>query len=119
MAKKKRKTWWIWVLIILALLAGAAFYISRQVSAAAERMEMLMGPKEKNYTVARGTIERSVTASGTLSAPDTELVWLADGLKPSMIPVKVGDAVSKDDILAVFEPRSVVEQVQYIAKMTE
>lgn len=119
MAKKKRKTWWIWVLIILALLAGAAFYISRQVSAAAERMEMLMGPKEKNYTVARGTIERSVTASGTLSAPDTELVWLADGLKPSMIPVKVGDAVSKDDILAVFEPRSVVEQVQYIAKKTE
>lgn len=113
MAAKKRKKTWIIVVIVLAALAVGAFFGIRALKNRAARTAELMMPSERTYVVERGTVEKSISASGTLTAADEKVVELPDGLKVAEINVKVGDAVKAGDPLVTLDPDSIAAQFVY------
>lgn len=105
MAKKKRKVWiWIVLLIVVAALAGGYLWF-RNLSS---RMTVI---EYKTYTVNRGTVVRSITSSGRLSAGGDEAVKAESGIKIKTVYYKEGDAVQSGDVLASYDPDSIRDRI--------
>ena len=115
MQKKKKRTL-VWV-IVLVVLAAIATFITINIKRAGELAQTMLSSIQE-YTVERGTIESTITASGALEAADTQTLELIDGLEFSEIYAKAGDEVKAGDVLALLDVDSVREQVAYLSRET-
>lgn len=112
---KKRK--WIGIVAALAIALAATLLIWRGCAGGAAGAGDAAGlvPYE-TYSVARGTLEKTITATGALVCADTDVMNLPDGILVDDVLVKTGDVVAKGDTLALLNAASVNEQLAYLAK---
>ncbi len=115
MDKPKKRKWWIWLIVVVAVIAVVIFIVIQNLAAQSQAILEAMSGTEQSYTVARGTVEKTITATGQLSAPDQVLVKLPDGLMVEEILVSAGDRVSAGDPLARLDANSVALQLAYLA----
>lgn len=102
---KKRKKKWPWILLaIVVVIAAAVFIVAR---GALNRLT----PSYQTYAVAPGSIEVSVTGSGTLAAGETLGVEIPAGVKVREVLVKAGDVVEAGQALAVLDMDSLQDAV--------
>ena len=95
--KKKRSRVWLWVLIaVVVTVAVGLLLLSRAIQRAAE-------PVYAAYTVENGTVERTITGSGRLTAADSETLKLPAGVRVESVPAKTGDIVRAGDVLATLD----------------
>lgn len=99
--RKKRKTWIIWLVVVLvlagALLGGRQMLLSRVDPLANVR----------NAKATTGSIAKTITGTGTLSAEDTTSdVTVLDGLQIDQVLVSAGDTVQADTLIATFDAES-------------
>lgn len=111
--KKKRVILW---LIILAVLVIAAVVTVKVIQA--KTTDALQNVLYQTYTVERGTVESTITASGQLSAADTRNVLAPDGMTVTRIRVVAGDPVKTGDVLCELDPDSVRKQLIYELKQS-
>jgi multidrug efflux pump subunit AcrA (membrane-fusion protein) len=97
--KKKRKTWVI--LLVIAVLAVAA--ILTVPSLLASRLANPLA-NVRSVKATTGTIEKTVTGTGSLSAKETTVeVDVLDGLLVDLVRVEAGDNIAPGDELATFD----------------
>lgn len=116
MGQPKKRKRWILLVVILAAVAVAVVLLVRSISAKAQKAMTELAGAELTYTVARGTLEKTITATGVLSAVDTELVKLPNGILVDKVLVTVGEAVTAGQPLARLNAASVGEQLAYVQK---
>ena len=68
MGQPKKRKRWILLVVILAAVAVAVVLLVRSISAKAQKAMTELAGAELTYTVARGTLEKTITATGVLSA---------------------------------------------------
>ncbi len=116
MDKRKKRGRWIWLLVILAVLVAGIILVMNNVARQAQAVAAALTSQEQTHTVARGTLEKTITASGMLSAADEQLIKLPDGLLVEEVLVTAGEAVAAGQPLARLNADSVGEQLAYLAK---
>ena len=95
--KKKKSRVWLWVLIaVVVTIAVGLLLISNAMQRAAE-------PVYTAYTIETGTVERTITGSGRLSAADSETLALPAGVRVESVSAKAGDIVKAGDVLATLD----------------
>ena len=95
--KKKKSRVWLWVLIaVVVTVAVGLLLLSNAIKRAAE-------PVYAAYTIENGTVERTITGSGRLSAADSETLQLPAGVRVESVPAKAGDIVKAGDVLATLD----------------
>lgn len=98
--KKKKSRVWLWVLIaVVVTIAVGLLLLSSAIKRAAE-------PVYAAYTVENGTVERTITGSGRLTAADSETLQLPAGVRVESVPAKTGDIVKAGDALATLDADS-------------
>jgi HlyD family secretion protein len=98
--KKKKSRVWLWVLIaVVVTIAVGLLLLSNAVKRAAE-------PVYAAYTIENGTVERTITGSGRLSAADSETLQLPAGVRVESVDAKAGDIVKAGDVLATLDADS-------------
>ncbi len=98
--KKKKSRVWLWVLIaVVVTIAVGLLLLSSAIKRAAE-------PVYAAYTVENGTVERTITGSGRLTAADSETLQLPAGVRVESVPAKTGDIVKAGDVLATLDADS-------------
>lgn len=97
-AKKKKKTWII-AIVVVVLLAALVF-----------AGPLLLGPRTnllanvKTVAASTGTIEKTVTGTGNISADETtQDITIETGLKIDQVLVEAGDKISSGDLLATLD----------------
>lgn len=111
----RRRRWIIIALVVLAVLAGVAFFVARggESGGVGAGDEQSQAPVVTVVTPGRTTIAGEVEASGTLDARRPLPVGsVGEGGRVVSVPVDAGDWVNQGQVLAVLD-RSV--QVQQIA----
>ena len=111
----RRRRWIIIALVVLAVLAGVAFFVARggENGGVGAGDEQSQAPVVTVVTPGRTTIAGEVEASGTLDARRPLPVGsVGEGGRVVSVPVDAGDWVNQGQVLAVLD-RSV--QVQQIA----
>ncbi|MEG1883291.1 MAG: hypothetical protein RRZ24_03915 [Clostridia bacterium] len=111
MKKKKKRI--IILAVVAAVIVIAIVMISQMARASASKM---MEAVYQNYTVAKGTVETTITAGGQLSAEETENVLVPDGLTVTKLCVSAGDEVKAGAVLCELDPDSVRNQLIYAGK---
>lgn len=112
MAKKKRRTGWIWFLI-LVLGAGAFFrfyWLPRKAAAVSTES------KYSEYTVTRGTVSVTVTGNGVLESADETDETVIGGLKIAAAEVKEGDRVEAGTILYTLDPGTIEDRILTVSQ---
>ena len=95
--KKKKTRVWLWVLIaVVVTIAVGLLLLSSAIKRAAQ-------PVYAAYTVETGTVERTITGSGRLSADDSETLQLPAGVRVESVSAKSGDIVKAGDVLATLD----------------
>jgi RND family efflux transporter MFP subunit len=99
MRKHKKKI--IWLIIILAIIAGGVFYLKSKKA-------------KITYTTAnvtRGELKRTVSVTGTVTATQSaDLSFQASG-EITSLPVSVGDKVTKGQVIARIDSSSLQNQL--------
>lgn len=113
--KKKKRIWIIVIAVLLVALTAAVFGVKSCAAKQAEIMQEMLSGKS-THVVARGTLEKTITASGTLGTDDTYIMTLPDGILVDDILVKVGDAVEEGQAIADLNPLSVKEQLASLSR---
>ena len=103
MAKKKRKTWWIILGVIVLALAG--FWISKAVKSSNKELVI------RTHTVGEYTVENTVTATGTIEPVETVEVGTQVSGKVEKIYVDFNDAVKKGELLAELDKLTLNQNV--------
>ena len=107
MRKKKRRTGWIWFLLLV--LGAGAFYkfywLPKQAEAASGVSEY------SEYTVTRGTVSVTVTGSGLLDAKQVQTETVIGGLKILTAEPEPGDVLREGDVLYTLDPDTVEERI--------
>ena len=104
---KKRKVW-PWVLAsVVVLVVVAAFLLNSMGRSTTTGFQ--------SYTVSRGSVESTITGSGTLQANDIENIDLPDNILVSEVLVKEGDVIQEGDTLATLDYESLVERAAYLS----
>lgn len=90
---RKRKSWWRWIIaiVVLAGLAGGAWYYFGRSQAE---------PAPPTVAVTRGDIQQTVLASGSLEANSVTSVGAQVSGRIETLHVKLGDTVKKGDPIA-------------------
>ncbi|NLI53783.1 MAG: biotin/lipoyl-binding protein [Clostridiales bacterium] len=102
--KKKKSRVWLWILIAVVVTIVVGLILLRgAVMRASEAVYV-------SYTVANGTVERTITGSGQLASADSETLRLPGGVRVSDVPVKAGDSVKAGDVLATLDLDSLRDQ---------
>jgi len=94
MLKDLLKKKWVWLATILVIGGGYFYYQSSK-----PKIEYTTAP------IRKGNLEEYVTATGSVIAPKTYRLSFERPGKISEIPVKVGDRVSKGDVLIKLDGR--------------
>ena len=89
---------WIWVLLVLALAGGAAWW-AFGTSAASKTSE-----RPQTITVKRGTLRQSVLAAGVIESASLVSVGAQVGGQVQSLPVKLGDVLKAGDLVAQLDP---------------
>ena len=112
MAKKKRRTGWIWFLVIL-LGAGAFYYFywMPKMRAAADP-----AAQYSEYTVTRGDVSVTVTGNGLLEAADEMNETVIGGLKISSVEVKEGDRIEEGTVLYKLDPVTIEDRILAVSQ---
>ena len=101
----KKKTIWIWVLLIVLIAAGAVgykVYASSRSSAATEI---------QTVSVTNGSLSSTLSSSGNTRAGQTAtIVWDTSG-KVGEVTLKPGDFVEVDQILAALDPNTLSSEI--------
>lgn len=116
MDKPKKRKWWIWLIVIVAAAAVGIWLLLQNLAAQSQAVLEAMNGMEQTYTVERGAVEKTITATGQLSAGDTVLVKLPDGLMVEEVLAAPGDRVAAGDPLARLDVNSVALQLSYLAE---
>ncbi len=95
-----------WILLLLALLGGFAWY-RMQAAEKAARSGM-----EAGATIVLGTVEEAVTAQGKLETREYVDVGAQVSGQLKRVLVEIGDVVKKGDLLAEIDPRVYEARVQ-------
>lgn len=99
--RRKRKTWIIWVIVIVTL--AAILLVGRQILL--RRVDPLANVRSTKAVT--GTVARTVTGTGNLSADDTTIdLTILDGLVIDQLMVKAGDSIAAGDLAATFDAES-------------
>lgn len=107
--KKKKTRVWLWVLIaVVVTIVVGLLVISNAIRNAAK-------PVYTSYTVETGTVERTITGSGRLSAADSETLQLPAGVLVDTVPAKAGDVVKAGDVLATLNVDSLREAAAQVS----
>ncbi|MCR5669495.1 MAG: efflux RND transporter periplasmic adaptor subunit [Butyrivibrio sp.] len=94
---KKKKIRKRWIVLAVAVLL-IAFFIVKSIISAKNNIPMV-----ETYEVTRGDIENVLSISGTVESAETKN-YFADATAPiETLNVKVGDKVSKGDVLCTFD----------------
>ena len=89
-----KRRWFIWLLVVVLLAAGGAWYVQAQRHRQPETAQW------HTAKIKRGTLEASVSASGTVrAAQSATLVWQTNGIVGE-VHAALGDKVTKDEVLA-------------------
>src|SRR6266498_13016 len=116
MANRKRKRW-IWMLPIIFVLAGVAFFSLKAVS----RTPATIDP-EKLATAERVNLNRSVVATGKIEpVTKVEIKSKASGIIQKL-PVNVGDVVRQGQLICELDKNDLqprVREAQAALGMTE
>lgn len=106
--KKNKKKLWLWVLASVGIIVLAAvFFLNYLGSSTTTGFQ--------SYTVSRGSVESTITGSGTLEANDIENIDLPDNILVSQVLVKEGDVIQEGDTLATLDYESLVERAAYLS----
>lgn len=95
-----------WILLLLALAAGGAWYRMQAVDEAAQ------AGLEASATIASGTVEDVVTAQGKLETREYVDVGAQVSGQLKRVHVEIGDVVKKGELLAEIDPRVYEARVQ-------
>lgn len=99
----KKRTFWI--ILVLAVVSVAAFFVVRSRNAAAAESQY------QTAAIERGNLTATIGATGTVRAKQSAvLVWQAAGTVEST-HVQVGDVVKSDDVLASLLKTSLPQNV--------
>lgn len=109
MQTKKKKRIWPWILLGVVVLAVAGLALLNQ--AAKSAAQTVYAP----YTVATGTVERTITGSGKLTSSDSETLRLPGGVHVDTVIAKSGDAVKAGDPLATLDLDSLKTQAAQVS----
>ena len=98
--KKKKSRVWLWILLAVVItIAVVLLLLGNALKRASE-------PVYTAYTVANGTVERTITGSGRLKSADTSTLQLPGGVLVSSVAVEAGDTVKAGDVLATLDAAS-------------
>jgi len=109
MQTKKKKRVWPWILLGVVVLAIVGLALLNQ--AAKSAAQTVYAP----YTVATGTVERTITGSGKLASSDSEALRLPGGVHVDTVIAKTGDAVKAGDTLATLDLDSLKKQAAQVS----
>ena len=101
--KKKRRKRIIVILIIIAVIAAALIFAVRHLQAKVRDAVATQADTVLTWTVAYGTVNTTVSGSGSISDVDTEDISVPDGVVVDEILVEPNTPVSKGDILATVD----------------
>ena len=102
MSGKTRKKSKIWVIVIILVVIAAMAFMAWQFLMAGRQGNLLANIRSTKAST--GTIEKTVTGTGNLSAEDTtEDITVLDGLTLDEVLVDAGDQVQAGDALATFD----------------
>ena len=104
--KKKRGIGLIILAIVAIVIVGL---VATGIAGAREAMKALKEINIKSYTVADGTVEKTVSGSGQIEAVDTEDVTAPVGVKVDKVLVSTGDTVTKGQKLAEIDADSITD----------
>ena len=107
--KRRKKRAWIWVVAVILVIIVIAALALRAVAASSSLMLY------KNYTVARGDVDTTITSSGKLAAPDSVDVELPDDIAVTSVFVEVGDTIAAGDVLATLDTASLSARAATLA----
>src|SRR5262245_10725807 len=111
---RTRRLWMrrgVWALVVVALLAGVAWWRARGRAEAA--------PKYVTAPVERGDLAVTVTATGTLSALDTVEVSSEVSGRVADVRVDYNTSVKKGQVLAVLNPEQAQARAQEASAQVE
>lgn len=100
------------VLVVLLVIAVAAFIVMRIVMKSAEGLAYTF---VRTTTLEKTTLTDSVTVNGTVKAGQDASVTVADAAKlykVATVNVKVGDAVKKGDVIATLDTTELLKQIE-------
>ncbi len=98
----RRPLFWIALGVIVAIVAGGAYFYFNQTNARAQT----------TITVSRGDLKATVNANGRVQAPKSlRLAFPASGLI-AQVNVQEGDAVKQGDVLATLDQREIERRVK-------
>lgn len=100
------------VLVVLLVIAVAAFIVMRIVMKSAEGLAYTF---VRTTTLEKTTLTDSVTVNGTVKAGQDASVTVADAAKlykVATVNVKVGDAVKKGDVIATLDTTDLLKQIE-------
>jgi multidrug efflux pump subunit AcrA (membrane-fusion protein) len=105
--KKKRKIWIIWLFVAILLAAGVI--VGPQILRSRLTDQLL---NVRTVAAATGTIEKTVTGTGNISAKETtEDVMVLSGLTIDQVLAETGDIVNVGDIVATFDAAALQKAV--------
>ncbi len=105
--KKKKRGIGLIILVIVAIVIVGL--VATGIAGARETMKALKEMNIKSYTVADGTVEKTVSGSGQIEAADTEDVTAPVGVKVDKVLVSTGDTVTKGQKLAEIDTDSITD----------
>lgn len=100
------------VLVVLLVIAVAAFIVMRIVMKSAEGLAYTF---VRTTTLEKTTLTDSVTVNGTVTAGQDASVTVADAAKlykVATVNVKVGDEVKKGDVIATLDTTDLLKQIE-------
>ncbi len=98
--KKKKSRVWLWILLAVVItIAVVLLLLGNALKRASE-------PVYTAYTVASGTVERTITGSGCLKSADSSMLQLPGGVLVESVAVEAGDTVKAGDVLATLDAAS-------------
>jgi HlyD family secretion protein len=107
MANRKKSKLWIWALVCLPLLGGAAFFSVKAVSKGSTKIE-----PEKLALAERIDLTRSVVATGKIEAANkVEIKSKASGIIQKL-PFDVGQTVRAGDIICELDKNDLLPRVR-------
>lgn len=109
MQTKKKKRLWPWILLGVVALTVVGLVLLNQ--AAKSAAQTVYAP----YTVATGTVERTITGSGKLAASDSETLRLPGEITVETVIAKSGDFVKAGDTLATLDLDSLRKQAAQVS----
>jgi len=107
--KKKKSRVWLWVLlaVVVAVVVGLILLQNAMKNASAAVYV--------SHTVETGTVERTITGSGRLTAADSETLRLPGDVRVASVPAEVGDVVKAGDVLATLDLDSLRDQANKVS----